>query len=112
MVRRFRHVKPSGIEPLKIAAQLWERTRSPQLPDSETPPGLAASVLGPGVGSTAEAGFIGGERLCRALNQEGFEVRSVDINAGTGILDTDRDALALQMGLIRVWRPLISDTCC
>lgn len=38
---------------------------------------------------TGGAGFIG-EHLCRALNQEGFEVRSVDIKTGTDILDTDR----------------------
>src|SRR5262249_22334798 len=44
--------KKLGIEPLKIAAQLWERTRSSQLPGSGTSPGLAASALAPGAGVT------------------------------------------------------------
>jgi nucleoside-diphosphate-sugar epimerase len=38
---------------------------------------------------TGGAGFIG-THLCRALEREGFEVRSVDIKTGIDILDTDK----------------------
>ena len=38
---------------------------------------------------TGGAGFIG-TYLCRALEQEDFDVRSVDIKTGVDILDTDK----------------------
>jgi hypothetical protein len=52
--------KKFGIDPIKIATQLWDRTRSFRPPETGTPVGLPASALPlPDVGAKGGAGRVG-----------------------------------------------------
>ncbi len=51
-----------GLDPIKIAAQLWDRTRSFHPPETGTPVGLPASALPlPDLGAKGGAGRAAGE---------------------------------------------------
>ncbi len=54
--------KKLGLDPIKIAAQLWDRTRSFHPPETGTPVGLPASALPvPDLGAKGGAGRAAGE---------------------------------------------------